>query len=185
MTELLLVPLSLPGAGELLPWLARRLEPTFGVRCLVDEASIDMQPAYNRARDQYDTRALLAALAKHREDALLLGVTGKDLFLPIFTFVIGEAYLGGRAAVVSVHRLSEESAGLPPQPRLLRARLLKEAVHELGHCHGLVHCSDWHCVMHASSSVEDVDLKSDELCLECLHELRAKPSAEPRGLEGR
>jgi archaemetzincin len=112
-------------------------------------------------------------------------VTGKDLFLPIFTFVIGEAYLGGRAAVVSTYRLSEESAGLPPRPRVLKARLLKEAVHELGHCHGLVHCPDWHCVMHASSTAEDVDLKSDEPCDECLQELRGRSVAEPRDQDGR
>ncbi|HWP38857.1 MAG TPA: hypothetical protein VNL18_15025, partial [Gemmatimonadales bacterium] len=43
-------------------------------------------------------------------------------------------------------------------------RRSKEAVHELGHRFGLVHCADQRCVMRASSDVEEVDLKSAESC---------------------
>jgi archaemetzincin len=45
--------------------------------------------------------------------------------------------------------------------------LLKEAVHELGHTFGLIHCSQPKCVMNASTYVENIDQKSAELCFLC------------------
>ncbi|MBI4462937.1 MAG: archemetzincin, partial [Acidobacteria bacterium] len=63
----------------------------------------------------------------------LLGITALDLYVPVLTFVFGEAQLSGRCALVSAHRLREEFYGLPPSNDLFHERLVKEAVHELGH----------------------------------------------------
>ncbi|MBI2391892.1 MAG: archaemetzincin family Zn-dependent metalloprotease [Deltaproteobacteria bacterium] len=167
MTALWLVPFELHDPPGLLPWLGHRLEPTFRVQARVLEGPLDVAACLDKRRGQYDTRALLTRLLELPEQGLILGVTSADLFLSIFTFVIGEACLGGRAAVVSTYRLHEERYGLPPDPDRMRDRLVKEAVHELGHCHGLVHCGDSRCVMHASSAAEDVDLKGYELCSTC------------------
>jgi archaemetzincin len=57
--------------------------------------------------------------------------------------------------------------GLPPDPGLLAARLEKEAIHEVGHTLGLVHCTDGACVMHASTYVEEIDLKDAQFCASC------------------
>ena len=46
-------------------------------------------------------------------------------------------------------------------------RLLKEAVHELGHTLDLRHCEDYRCVMAASHAVEWIDLKESGLCPAC------------------
>src|SRR5262249_11409644 len=97
----------------------------------------------------------------------ILAVTSLDLFVPVLTFVFGEAQLAGACAVVSLHRLREEVYGLPPNPGLLEERLLKEAVHELGHTYGLRHCEDWRCVMTSSHAVEFLDVKSNDLCRRC------------------
>ena len=96
-----------------------------------------------------------------------IGVTRLDLFVPILTLVFGEAELGGRCAVVSLQRLGERFYGLPAREELLRERLVKEAVHELGHTFGLRHCEDWRCVMTSSHAVDRLDVKGQEFCREC------------------
>jgi len=100
-------------------------------------------------------------------DARILGVTAWDLYVPVLTFVFGEAQLDGNCAVVSTARLGEEFYGLPPRADVLRDRLLKEAVHELGHTFGLRHCNDWRCVMSSSHGVERLDVKSADFCPAC------------------
>ena len=88
--------------------------------------------------------------ARGDPDARVLGVTTCDLYVPVLTFVFGEAQLDGNCAVVSTARLHEEFYGLPRERCLLRERLIKEAAHELGHTFGLRHCPDWRCVMSSS-----------------------------------
>jgi archaemetzincin len=97
----------------------------------------------------------------------MLGVTAVDLYIPILTFVFGEAQMAGPCAVVSAHRLRQEFYGLPPDPDLLRHRLLKESVHEIGHTLNLTHCEDYTCVMAPSHAVEWIDLKESSLCAAC------------------
>jgi len=101
----------------------------------------------------------------------VLGITDRDLFIPILTYVFGEAQLGGGAAVVSTARLVEDVQLVGPQ--LLVERLAKEAVHEVGHAFGLVHCGTPGCVMGRSPAVREVDEKSSELCAECRGHLAA------------
>jgi archaemetzincin len=62
----------------------------------------------------------------------VLGVTLLDLYIPILTFVFGEAQMNGNCAMVSAHRLHQEFYGLPADPKLFRERLLKESTHKLG-----------------------------------------------------
>jgi archaemetzincin len=97
----------------------------------------------------------------------LLGVTAVDLYIPILTFVFGEAQMGGPCAVVSAHRLRQELYGLPADPKLFRQRVIKEAVHELGHTVSLTHCDDYRCAMAPSHAVEWIDLKESTLCTAC------------------
>jgi archaemetzincin len=104
----------------------------------------------------------------------VLGVTSLDLFVPVLTFVFGEAQLNGTAALVSTFRLNETFYGFPPNEALLEERLIKEAVHELGHTFGLIHCRDFACVMHSSTSVEEIDVKGKEFCGSCRKILRER-----------
>jgi archaemetzincin len=90
--------------------------------------------------------------------------------------VFGEAQLADGGAVVSTHRLRQEFYGMPTDPDLLHQRLLKEALHELGHTYGLRHCADYTCVMSASNGVERIDLKRAEFCPTCA---RLMPNDEP------
>ena len=132
-------------------------------------AGIDLAPSYAPDRRQYHATLILASLLRRlpEPDAKIVGVTSVDLFIPVLTFVFGQSQLNGPSALVSTYRLHNQFYGLPPDDGLLVERTTKEAVHELGHAFGLVHCSDHRCVMHASTYVEEVDLKSAEFCAAC------------------
>jgi archaemetzincin len=97
----------------------------------------------------------------------VLGVAAVDLYIPILTFVFGEAQIGGPCALVSIYRLRQEFYGLPEDWGLLGDRLLKESVHEIGHTLDLTHCDDYSCAMAPSHAVEWIDLKSSVLCHNC------------------
>ena len=151
-------------AGEpvtLMQQVAGHVEQIFGGAASVRAARRLPDGAYDVRRRQYASRALLMTLAGGAGDHKVLGITDVDLFIPVLTFVFGEAQLGGRVAVVSTARLAD--AG----PHGMRARLMKEAVHELGHTYGLVHCASPACAMARSASIAAVDVKSDRLCSGC------------------
>jgi archaemetzincin len=130
--------------------------------------------AFDIRRQQHSSRVILEWLTDRLppDDAKLLGVTDVDLFIPVLTFVFGEAQLAGRAAVVSTARLRE-----PPIETLVRARLAKESVHEMGHTFGLVHCASPACVMARSPALPSVDVKEDRLCSDC--RIRYRDLREP------
>ncbi len=130
---------------------------------------VDLAPAFAPDRGQYHATLILAALLRHLPDerSKILGITSVDLYIPVLTFVFGQAQLDGPGAVVSTFRLRNEFYGLLPNEGLLVERTIKEAVHELGHGFGLVHCPEPACVMHASSYVEEVDTKPAEFCSRC------------------
>jgi archaemetzincin len=145
------------------------LEKEFDAHILPHESPVIPEIAYDAMRGQYDSSVLLDALHRETRDmgGRVLGITDIDLFAPVFTFVFGEAQLDGRVALASLYRMRNNFYGLPDDDDLLAERFTKEAVHEVGHTFGLVHCDRPSCVMHASSGVEEVDLKGPNLCDAC------------------
>jgi archaemetzincin len=155
------------------------VQEAFQVPVEIRNTSIDPAPFYDASRVQYNSTQILQFLQRNLREvgsaqsspnspsSKLLAILPQDLFIPILTYVFGEAELDGSVAVVSYYRFMNERYGLPQDNRLLAARLRKEALHELGHAYGLVHCVEQQCVMHTSTYVEDIDLKSDAFCPEC------------------
>ena len=153
-----------PPDYDLLDGLAADLARTFKVACHVEDEWLNAQFTFDTQRDQYYATALLQRLSElgRWPGSRILGVCSVDLFVPVLTFVFGEAQIEGHCAVVSYYRLPE-----PDRPELLRVRLVKEAIHELGHTFGLRHCHDWNCVMSSSHAVERLDIKSAAFCPGC------------------
>lgn len=146
--------------------------------------SIPVPPeSFEARRNQYySTKILKEMLGDVPKDALkLLGVTDRDLCIPILTYVFGEAQVGGTAAVVSLARLRQEHYGLAPNRPLLLERLRKESLHELGHTFGLVHCPLRECVMYLSNTVVDVDTRGREFCWGCQTVVASNAATGRRG----
>ena len=159
------------------PWieeLEKSIRKTFGYSSKLLRAQISLEKAFDLKRSQYNSsQILLQVISSLPADAVkMLCIVDVDLFIPILTFVFGEAQLRGTGSVVSLHRLNNKFYGLPYDEKLLTRRLIKEAIHELGHNFGLVHCSNPVCVMRSSTYVEDIDQKSEEMCSSCAEELR-------------
>ena len=171
-----LLPIGEAGDG-VLEYLSDALPAELGAACELLRVPFDPQPAFHAERRQYHSTQILAGMRQRlpSHSWRLLGITPFDLYIPILTFVFGEAQLDGACAVVSTHRLRQEFYGLPPDPELMRQRLLKEAVHELGHTLSLTHCEDYRCAMAPSHSVEWIDLKGSSLCAGCRGRARIIP----------
>ncbi len=169
MKKLQLLPVGTVDA-RLLEWLQHALYEKFRVPAEVLSPALDPAFALHAERQQYHSSEILAAMQRHINSSTwrLLGVTGLDLYIPILTFVFGEAQLGGSGALVSYHRLRQDFYGLPEDVDLLANRLLVEAVHELGHTLRLTHCHDYRCVMAPSHAVEWIDIKDSGFCEDCL-----------------
>lgn len=127
----------------------------------------DVNEAYDTRKNQYHSTRILALLEKRIELVpveRLLGVAGFDLFVPGMNFVFGEARLPGRVGIISTYRLRPQS---PSEDKLFQERVIKEAIHEIGHMLGLRHCADRMCVMHFSETIADTDRKRAEFCSNC------------------
>ena len=142
-------------------------------------APVDLAACFVPSRQQHHASQVLAALLRHRPDrtSKILGIVPVDLFIPVLTFVFGEAQLDGPGALVSTCRLHAEFYGLPADEGLLVDRVIKECIHELGHAFGLVHCRIHDCVMRSSTSIDEVDLKRSDFCNQCASRLRERGAA--------
>lgn len=126
----------------------------------------DPSEAYVSSRSQYHSTRLLVLLEEYRQAIpvnRLLALTAFDLYVPGMNYVFGEARCPGHVAVVSTRRLKTSKT----KTDLFGDRVLKEAVHEIGHTLGLRHCPHPLCVMHFSEQIRDTDRKNARFCSDC------------------
>jgi archaemetzincin len=150
---------------KLVARVRRRVSP----RCVLrDEIPAEQLPVLPD-RGQVDADALLRMLEESStaKGIILVGLTDEDLGTRLFTFIIGQARLGGTAALVSLKRLNPEYYGLRPDPSLILQRAVVEVLHELGHIAGLGHCSDYDCLMNFVAEPESIDVRGASLCPTC------------------
>jgi archaemetzincin len=155
-------------SSALIETLSREIKRIFGFATEIGALLQDLSFALDTNRNQYHSTLILGQLAAHMPPNAkrVLGIAQVDLFIPILTHVYGEAQLGGKACIVSTFRLNEGHSGMAIQKKYVD-RIVKEAIHELGHTFKLRHCPDHTCIMHYCRNEQDVDRKSDQLCRYC------------------
>lgn len=158
----------------LLESISRALPESLPVRCEILACRFDPAAAYHAERQQFHSSEILQRMQPLATPCWrLLAIADVDLYIPILTYVFGEAQIAGPCAVVSAFRFRQEFYGLDGDEDLLRERLLKECVHELGHTLELRHCQDYRCAMASSHAVEWIDLRGSTLCESCRSQLEA------------
>lgn len=120
----------------------------------------------NETRMQYKAIPIVKRLSSHSNtDAMVIGITLKDLYIEGLNFVFGLAISYLRSAVVSLYRLKEG------EENTVKSRIVKEVAHELGHLLHLEHCDNKQCLMSFSNSLAEVDVKQAWLCDKCRYKL--------------
>ena len=153
--------------SKLIQRVGQEIHRILGYRTQTRSVLKDVDFAFDSSRNQHYSTLILEKLADlvPPQAIKILAISRVDLFIPILTHVYGEAQLGGKACIVSTHRLKE---GLGADIlEIFIQRVVKEAIHELGHTFNLRHCKDNSCCMHYCRAIKDVDRKSEQLCRYC------------------
>ncbi|MCF8061329.1 MAG: zinc metallopeptidase [Deltaproteobacteria bacterium] len=158
---------------------AANLQAVLGLPADVLPARADPDYALIPARRQYDALPILREIQAGMPDkSVRLGILSGDLCLPIFSYVLGEAQVKGRAAVISLFRLKQGREGRPCTPSRIYERVAKVALHETAHVLGLTHCREEGCLMRFSLGVEHIDELAMRFCPVCeLRLLRGRRGA--------
>lgn len=166
--DIYIVPVNLSNK-ELVQRIIDELSRILSIKVNQADINLDLKKSFSAERNQYYSTQIIADSIGHTSNlnGKVILIVDFDLYIPVFTFVFGEAQLNGKHSIVSLCRLHEEFYTGQTNEELLFERALKEVLHELGHNFGLLHCSNWDCVMHASSIIEEVDVKGKVYCSEC------------------
>jgi archaemetzincin len=159
--------------NEIIPAITEDLRKKLRAPISIIDLPIELEAVKSAERNQFYSTKLIAQALKLTNDynGKVMLLVDVDLYIPIFTFIYGEAQLHGKHAIVSLCRLHEEFYTGQTNSPLLFSRTMKEIYHELGHNFGLLHCEDWDCVMHSSAGIEEVDIKGSYYCNKCLKEI--------------
>ena len=123
--------------------------------------------AYYKPRNRYRANLLLEDLKKYNGYDKVIGITNKDISTSsngVYDWgIMGLAYRPGKQCVISTFRIKT------PDKILFNDRLVKVALHELGHTMGLPHCTfSRTCFMEAAEgTIKSVDRETRFLCSNC------------------
>jgi archaemetzincin len=170
--EIFIAPVKFYSA-VLLQNLVNELSKRFTSKIHIVDLKINLDDFFSVERKQYFSTQIIAEAIKLTDEfnGKIILLTDVDIFVPVLTFIFGEAQLNGKHSILSVCRLHEEFYSGITNEKLLLERTVKEALHELGHCYGLRHCVDWDCVMHSSPGIEEVDIKGNTFCRNCVSQI--------------
>lgn len=146
--------------------VAANLQAVMGLNTEVRPRQPNPEYAYQHGRCQYDALKIINTLASDAGKVpLTLGVTRYDICTPILTYVYGESQLGGKAALISLYRITEKKT------EVTCTRAAKIGLHEVGHLLGIGHCRTAACLMCFSASLEKLDQLPVGFCEACAYEI--------------
>jgi archaemetzincin len=158
-----------PFEPDVINWITDDITYAFHYPVKVKNYNPNLSEFYSPGRRQYNANGILRVVSdiSPPESIKTIGLLKADLFIPILTYIFGQATLAGKTAIVSNYRLRNELYGLKQNYFLQIERLRKVVIHELGHTFGFIHCLHSNCVMRSSTYVEDIDQKEINFCSSC------------------
>ncbi|MDH5218829.1 MAG: archaemetzincin [Gammaproteobacteria bacterium] len=154
--------------SDIIQGLAEDLDDC-GFRVSIESSHSPPSMAFNQQKQKYLADEMLDYL-RCEAGGRVLGVVSDDICRYVLNSIKGTADFVGRAAVISLCQL--DKAGMQ---EMLRRRMCKLALHELGHTFGFAHCSDQNCVMHDAPSLKLWDIATDEFCSCCARWFETNP----------
>lgn len=140
--------------------------------------------AFYAKRNRYVADSLLQFLKpiSQNTEIYIVGVTDKDISTSSNGVanwgIMGLGYRSGNAAVISTYRLGKKASSR----QQVYQRLLKVALHELGHNFGLPHCANQTCIMVDAEGKNKLDGEK-EFCENC-HLFLHKNNLIKKGVTG-
>jgi archaemetzincin len=178
---------------NILRFLARNLSEIFDTKVKISRHLIIPTSLFNEEKKQYNGRKLLKFLTENltlgEVRGINLAVFDRDLFTGSLDYAFGVASQFPKVCIISILRLhphfdeeyfaggmKKRKSGRFPlfvrrlsgkEKKLYYQRMLKEAVHGVGHTLGLTHCQDSSCIMYSSGDISDIDGKQTGFCNTC------------------
>lgn len=132
---------------------------------------------FDNTRNQYVSDQLLSWLKqtlKPSKETKVLAVCDFDAYFGKYNFCFGEAIIDGNVSAIYLKRLLPANSNDDGDSLILfHNRIVKEAIHEIGHTFGLRHCARDLCIMFKSKTISDTDKKNREFCELCQNLLNA------------
>ena len=156
----------------LLKTLCEALQDVFQQECQIQSPVKPHIYGRSSGSSQYTGARLLESLPIQK-GAVTLGVTGLDLSMIGHEYTTGLADPSNQRAIIAVSRLQSQTASETNDEKFTD-RVIKRAIHEIGHTLGLQHCEADKCVMQHSETVEDMDNKTHAYCPKCVETIEAR-----------
>lgn len=157
-----------------LNWIKQNIENYYHFNVsILPELAIPKQ-AFYKPRNRYRADTIIRFLKNYKPNQFqyIVGFTDKDISTtkekyPDFG-IMGLGFVPGPSCVVSTYRLKTTNK------KLLKERIAKVVLHEIGHNLGLPHCTN-HCFMHAAdASIKQVDSEPLDMCDDCKMRLKKR-----------
>jgi len=128
---------------------------------------------YNQWRKQHNAETLMQIISNLPEVRFIdreipsMAITDEDIYYRGLNYTFSIQDPQKSSCILSLARMRPEFYDDKPNDAKVTERLIKEAMHEIGHLKGLEHCTNPSCVMVFSASIAEVDQKKKEFCDRC------------------